>query len=485
MKYLVCMLTTLAAAACWAQPAQASVIVNAPRSLGLTNGLVGWWTFDGKDISGVQAYDRSGNGNRGILTSGPVQTIGKLGQGLEFDGVDDRVAVADNDAYSISTTNKLSISMWIKASAFINGDSIIGKYCGAGNREFQLRTLSNGTLFPITFQSDGSTYMQTTSHTVTLEVGQWHHVVMIADHDLPLLALYVDTQLDGADTSAVGTFNGNGTCALDIGQANTGFFNGLIDDVRIYDHVLSADEIKRLYNLGGTVKLNSSLNTNSDSLSKGLVGWWTFDGKDMAGNYAFDRSGNGNRGTLTGSNGLPVRTLGKIGQGMQFDGVDDYVNAGDINAIDGVNEITVSAWVNTNTLDGGDANLRYVASKEGGSAAESPFILRMNTSTDKLDFRVGGASGYSSAIVTSAISPNIWYHVVGRYDGSTVRIYLNGVEQAFTSESDAVGTGSDPAIIANWSITSARGWSGLIDDVRIYSRALSKDEIKRLYNMGR
>jgi hypothetical protein len=66
--------------------AQASLIVNAPRPIGLTNGLVGWWTFDGKDISGVQTYDGSGNGNRGILTSGPVQTIGKIGQGLQFDG---------------------------------------------------------------------------------------------------------------------------------------------------------------------------------------------------------------------------------------------------------------------------------------------------------------------------------------------------------------------------------------------------------------
>src|SRR5882724_6472793 len=86
-------------------------------------------------------------------------------------------------------------------------------------------------------------------------------------------------------------------------------------------------------------------------LNNGLVGWWTFDGKDMAGNYAFDKSGNGNRGTLTGTNGLPVRTLGKIGQGLNFDGVDDYVNAGDINALDGASQFTVSAWVYQRSTD--------------------------------------------------------------------------------------------------------------------------------------
>src|SRR5919109_3965900 len=92
MKYLLCVLITFAALSWCAPPAHASVIVNAPRSLGLTNGLVGWWTFDGSDISGVQAYDRSGNGNRGILTSGPTRTIGKIGQGLQFDGVNDYVS---------------------------------------------------------------------------------------------------------------------------------------------------------------------------------------------------------------------------------------------------------------------------------------------------------------------------------------------------------------------------------------------------------
>ena len=86
MKSLfVCLAITIALSVC-ARPAQASFILQKPSALGLTNGLVGWWTFDGKDISGVQVYDKSGNGNRGILTSGPAPTIGKIGQAMEFDG---------------------------------------------------------------------------------------------------------------------------------------------------------------------------------------------------------------------------------------------------------------------------------------------------------------------------------------------------------------------------------------------------------------
>jgi hypothetical protein len=99
MKYLLVSIAIVIALSAWVRPAQASFLVNAPRALGLHNGLVGWWTFDGKDISGVQAYDRSGNGNRGILTSGPVQAAGKLGQALQFDGRDDYVDVSGSTQY--------------------------------------------------------------------------------------------------------------------------------------------------------------------------------------------------------------------------------------------------------------------------------------------------------------------------------------------------------------------------------------------------
>jgi hypothetical protein len=70
--------------------AHAGTLINAPKYLGLHQGLVGFWNFDGPSVSGVHAYDMSGNGNRGTLT-GPTRTIGKLGQALQFDGVNDYV----------------------------------------------------------------------------------------------------------------------------------------------------------------------------------------------------------------------------------------------------------------------------------------------------------------------------------------------------------------------------------------------------------
>ena len=83
------------AAACLlvSRQAHASVIVNAPKSLGLTNGLIGWWTFDGKAMAGTPAFDKSGQGNYGTLTNGPERVVGKLGQGMSFDRTDSYVHV--------------------------------------------------------------------------------------------------------------------------------------------------------------------------------------------------------------------------------------------------------------------------------------------------------------------------------------------------------------------------------------------------------
>jgi hypothetical protein len=92
-------------------------------------------------------------------------------------------------------------------------------------------------------------------------------------------------------------------------------------------------------------------------LERGLVGFWSFDGKTVVGTRVYDQSGQGNHGTLTGSNGRPVRTIGKLGQGLSFDGVDDYVNVTDKAVFDFANsgQYTWSVWMNSDnfTANGG------------------------------------------------------------------------------------------------------------------------------------
>src|SRR3989338_6275632 len=80
-------------------------------------------------------------------------------------------------------------------------------------------------------------------------------------------------------------------------------------------------------------------------LNSGLVGYWSFDWPDMAGNVAYDRSGQGNKSTLT--NG-PTRAVGKIGQALDFDGGNDYVSVADPAADVGTANLTLALWIKVN-----------------------------------------------------------------------------------------------------------------------------------------
>src|SRR3989344_9317378 len=112
----------------WVLPfkaAEAALIIQAPKYIGLTNGLVGYWSFDGKDMAGVTAYDRPGQGNNGTLTNGPTRAIGKIGQGLSFAGSNDSVAIGTPVIFNIP--GPVSLCIWGKWRAMT--DSIVfGEY---------------------------------------------------------------------------------------------------------------------------------------------------------------------------------------------------------------------------------------------------------------------------------------------------------------------------------------------------------------------
>jgi len=99
----------------YAANADAGSIIQAPTYLGLSSGLVGSWTFNAPDMSGVTAFDRSGNNNNGTLANGPARAIGRIGQALNFDGSDDYVNLGNPT--SLQITGNLTISAWVKMAA--------------------------------------------------------------------------------------------------------------------------------------------------------------------------------------------------------------------------------------------------------------------------------------------------------------------------------------------------------------------------------
>src|SRR3989344_1477292 len=287
----------------FANSANAGLILNHPNYTGLNNGLVGWWSFDGKDMGGVTAFDHSGQNNSGTLTGGPSRTIGKIGQGLSFDGNDDVRGSGINIANSAFT-----ISAWIKTSSFSNDVYIA---VGSENGLYDPNRDNKGLALQLTSATTINYSFYANDHTVTVSnmTGRWTHLV----------AVYTGTQAsfyqDGVQVLAPvakGAFSG--TSAWGIGSwestSNTfgGYFTGSMDDVSIYNRALSGDEIKRLYKIGATLKINTSI--NNDSLANGLVGYWSMNAPDVAGTTAYDRSGNSKNGSFLGQDISPSGLVG-------------------------------------------------------------------------------------------------------------------------------------------------------------------------------
>ncbi|MCF7865652.1 MAG: LamG domain-containing protein [Candidatus Pacebacteria bacterium] len=443
----------------------------------LDTGLVGLWSFDGKDMNGTTAYDRSGSGNNGTLTNGPVTTVGKMGQALSFDGTNDYVSAsaANLPAGSVSR----SVAFWIKTTYTGTGDLYAFGYGTGSNGVFALGVYQGGK---VVFTQNGSAI---DSGVNTIADGKWHHVIMSYTAGAGGSLIYIDGQ---NSTGVGGNFNLATSVAgnVNVGRiphAASNYLNASIDEVRIYNRALSASEIKSLYNRG-TATVNASRNTTSSSLDTGLVGLWSFDGKDMNGTTtAYDRSGSGNNGTLT--NG-PTPAIGKMGQALSFDGTNDYVSA-DTTPLDSLTTMTASFWINSQDLT---TNYLRIMQKGDSSGATKGFGIVVSGTDGKLVgfYQPNYTTGEIRARTSITLSSNQWYFVTMTYDGvSTLKIYINGVDVSETSTSPDINwaAGANAFAIGRRAGASSSYFKGSLDDIRIYNRALSASEIKSLYNLGK
>jgi hypothetical protein len=208
----------------------------------------------------------------------------------------------------------------------------------------------------------------------------------------------------------------------------------------------------------------SATSQSQQSLSNGLIGYWSFDGLDMSGNIAYDRSGQGHNGTLT--NG-PQAAAGKIGQAMEFHGGTDYVDTG--SDFISTNALTISAWVYARS---------YGGSGQGRILDNGSTVLKV-PNTDYFAFSSDGQVTAARS-ESGSLNLNSWTHVVvTRTSTGIANFYINGVGSGTADQN----SGSPAAGTMNLFIggDGSHAWDGLIDEVRIYNRVLSPDEIKQLY----
>jgi hypothetical protein len=226
---------------------QNETMVNAPQNDKLTNGLVGLWSFNGKDISGTTAYDRSGQGNNGTIAGGAKPDAGKVGQALSFDGVDGVVSVSTLTTPMLPVT----ISAWVKvkASDLQACDGLI--FSDSSVSAINIGGCSNSAKVGYHWNSDMNTYNWTGGPTIPTD--KWFLVVLVVESDKATAYAYSTDGFNSAVNSVPHSAVGLG--GLKIGTDGRyappeRYFNGLIDEVRIYNRALSGDEVKQLYRMG-------------------------------------------------------------------------------------------------------------------------------------------------------------------------------------------------------------------------------------------
>ncbi len=206
------------------------------------------------------------------------------------------------------------------------------------------------------------------------------------------------------------------------------------------------------------------------------ISYWNLD--EGSGTLAHDSSGNGNDGIL--KNG-PAWTTGKTGtHALSFDGVDDYVDAGNDPSLDFIasGSMSIAAWVNLDTLPSALGHYEGTVQKTVNGKG---FIFEVCTD-DRICVENG--NGWSEAHGSTALAAGKWYHVVFVYDDQTTRFYLDGIDD---TDDTGAGTFIDDTtshVFIGGLLSPHHEFEGRIDDVRIYNRALSSSEISDLFYQG-
>lgn len=253
-----------------------------------------------------------------------------------------------------------------------------------------------------------------------------------------------------------GTTSGRYTLKLNAGSKTNATVAGLVDGTRYYFAVQA---------YAGS--LTSPYSSEVSTMVGALVAAYGFD--ETGSTQVLDSSGKGNHGTLLNTTRT---TQAKFGRALSFNGSNSLVTVGDTSALDLANGMTISAWIHPTASASGWRSL-IVKERSGGLA----YGLNANSDTNKPNntLRIGSSDQPLSA--GSPLPINAWTHLAATYDGATQRLFVNGVQVGSRSQTGTINVSANPLRIGGNTVLAGRYFEGLIDEVRIYNRALSQQEI--------
>ena len=214
------------------------------------DGLVAYWAFD--EGSGKKATDLTGNGHDGEFAGDPKWVDGVFNSALEFDGVDDHVKVADDDALDL--TDAVTLMAWFNPSAALTSRRMMVK----NNSIFVIFDFGNASSIDFLVKPDN---LFAQSKTTIWKIGQWYHFA--GTFDGKTLRVYIDGNLEGEapNPKPIAPSDLELWIGGDDNGRPTDWFPGRIDEVRLYDKVLSEADIKRVMDTPADVEPQGKLTT--------------------------------------------------------------------------------------------------------------------------------------------------------------------------------------------------------------------------------
>jgi len=201
---------------------------------------VAWWPF--YEGGGTEAHDISGYGNDGVVYGNPSRAPGKYGNAIDFDGYNDYVLVADSGSVSVGDGD-YTISAWIYPHSVSGKYGIVTKVKNNSNKEYAF-SIEGGAL-TLEVEANANDGKEATGVVVVPNV--WQHVMVVFDSATTDATFYVDDQLQEVVSDSINKLPVYFNDKLHIGRwggsYNNSYFNGVIDDVRIYNYALRPKEI--------------------------------------------------------------------------------------------------------------------------------------------------------------------------------------------------------------------------------------------------
>lgn len=428
-------------------------------------GPIAYWSFD--EGSGSIANDGTSSGDGatfGASTAAPTwqneeQCISS--KCLYFDGSNDYAEKTSAKNLPLGASAR-TIEAWVR----YNG-SIAYQYV------MSYGTQSNGNWFGLALDSSGKIYLDTWANdtagtNTTIDDNKWHHIAAVYN-GATSVSFYVDGVFIETDSIASPANTTGTTLRIGSSTSNDLFLKGYVDELKVYSSARSAAQIKAAFSSrGGLDAVSSSQGAgNQKSLSDGLVGYWKME---ESATPALDSSGNAQSGTWTAS---PTVAKGKFGSAISLASASSqYITIADTVPLSPTTSVSVSAWINPTT----NVTSRSVVVKD------TAYRMTTNASSQLVCEVYSGGAWQTAATGATTLTTGSWQHIACTYDGKTLQGYVNGILDATSSISVAINDSASAVEIGR--NVSANYFNGAIDEVHIYNRALSAQEVRSLYNFA-